>query len=77
MHNIADTLAARDVYIDYPFEEVMFRWHRDSKSVFRKFYGKVEETGPVENSNRLYRDALLSGDEVSRDVYVTGKPRAA
>jgi len=32
----------RPVYIDYPFEDVVFRWEDDR--VFAKFYGETDET---------------------------------
>jgi hypothetical protein len=61
-----------DIYVDYPFEDVMFRWDRLAGQIYRKFYGKAE-TGPIPHDNRLYNDALLYGDEISRDVYLAGK----
>lgn len=62
-------------FLDYPFEDVMFRWAHQTHEVYRKFYGEIEESGPVPPDNRLYRDALRFGDEVSAEQYRAGKPR--
>ena len=65
--------AAGDVYVDYPFEEVMFRWDRTTGSVFRKFYGKKEWPRPIAHDNRLANDALRWGRQINRDEYLRGK----
>lgn len=67
--------AAGDVYIDYPFEEVMFRWDRAEEKIYRRFYGSRED-GPVSHDNRLCNDALLYGEQISREVYLKGKARS-
>lgn len=61
-----------DVYIDYPFEEGMFRWDHAGRKIYRKLYGKAE-TRSVSHDNRLYNEALLYGEETTRDTYVAGK----
>lgn len=63
----------RDIFIDYPFEEVMFRWDHQCELVFRKFYGKQETPESVPHSNRLFNDALLYGEEISEEQYKTGR----
>ncbi len=63
----------RDIFIDYPFEEVMFRWDHQRELVFRKFYGKQEALESVPHSNRLFNDALLYGEEISEEQYKTGR----
>lgn len=60
----------RDIYVDYSFEEVMFRWDRLQGKIFRKSYGKPEESEPVSHDNRLFNDALLYGDEIPRTKYI-------
>ncbi len=60
----------RDIFVDYSFEEVMFRWDRLQGKIFRKFYGKPEESEPVSHDNRLFNDALLNGDEIPRTKYI-------
>ena len=63
-----------DIFIDYPFEEVMFHWDYKQKKVYRRFYGDLhEEVVPYEN--RLFNDAILEGDEVPREFYMKGKPK--
>ena len=63
----------RDVYVDYPFESVMFRWDKELKLIFRKFYQEPEEVIPIPDDNRLYNEALNFGDEISLDEYLAGK----
>lgn len=63
-----------DIFVDYPYEEVTFRWDHISMQIFRRFYGEAEDIQPVPSDNRLYNDALCFGDEISREDY--HKPRA-
>ncbi|TDM05468.1 MAG: hypothetical protein C4K60_11865 [Ideonella sp. MAG2] len=65
--------AGRDVYIDYPYESVMFRWEHLTQRVYKKFYGQVESANPVPHDNRLYNDAILCGDEIDAAAYLQGK----
>jgi hypothetical protein len=62
----------RDVYIDYPFEEVMFHWDHVEQKVYVRFHGKAENRDPVPHDNRLFNDALLSGSEISPEQYERG-----
>jgi hypothetical protein len=62
----------RDVYIDYPFEQVMLHWLHESHKVFRKFYGQEEEE--ISENSRLFADAELDGDEITAEQYAVGKP---
>ena len=59
-------------YIDYPFENVMFRTKFDENDVFQKFYGKAENPKPLKNSNKLYNDAIQGGYEISELEYLRG-----
>lgn len=63
----------RDIFIDYPFEDVMFRWSYKEERIFRKFYGGEECRDPIPHDNRLLNDALLGGIEITGDQYGTGK----
>ena len=63
------TFDARDVFIDYPFEEVMFRWDHQARKIYVCFYGDGESPEPVPHDNRLFNDALLCGDEIDRLQY--------
>jgi hypothetical protein len=65
---------ARAVFVDYPFESVMFRWDHETRQVFRKFYGQQEEPTPIPHDNRLYNEALTDGEEITAMQYATGKP---
>lgn len=65
--------AERDIYINYPFEEVMFRWDHIEQKVYVRFYGEAENRNPIPHDNRLFNDALLSGSEISREEYERGQ----
>jgi len=68
-----DYLNEKDIYIDYPFEQVMFRRVKADGFIYKKFYGQKESSKPVKYNNNLYNDALLSGDEISKEDYTKGK----
>lgn len=61
--------AQGDVYIDYPFEEVMYRWDHKQEKIYVRFYGEAEKPAPVPHDNRLFNDALLSGNQITREQY--------
>ena len=68
-----DYLNAKDVYIDYPFEGVMFRRMKKDGAIYRKFYGEEESSEVIRDSNRLFNEALLSGDEITQEEYEAGR----
>jgi hypothetical protein len=49
-----------DVYIEYAFEDVLFRYDHESGRYFRKFLGEAGED-EIEFDNALFNDALSSG----------------
>ncbi len=60
-------LRTGDVYIDFPFEDVKFRYEKTTRRVYRRFYGQPEE--PVEPTSELYHDAIRSGVRITREEY--------
>jgi hypothetical protein len=68
-----ENISQKDIYIDYPFEGVMYRWDHKTEKVYVKFYGKKEKADPVPHDNRLFNDALLSGIEITQEEYLAGK----
>jgi len=62
-----------DIYIDYPFEEVMFREDYKNQLIYKKFYTEYEILTPVPYDNRLYNDALRFGEEITKEEYEKGK----
>ena len=64
----------RDIFIDYDFEDVMFRYEPGSRRFFRKFYGESKED-EVPYDNRLLNDAMQFGDETDAKTYQVGKPQ--
>jgi hypothetical protein len=63
-----------DVYIDYPFENMMFHYVHETGRVFRKMHGDPEED-EVPLSFELFREAISAGTEIPAEVYVMGKPK--
>lgn len=63
----------RDVFIDYPYETVMFRWDSTHSKIYRKFYGQMEHIVPIPHDDHLYNEALRFGDEISEEKYARGK----
>ena len=61
-----------DVYIDYDFEGVMFRYEHGTRRFFCKFYGKSTEV-EVAYNDRLLNDAIRFGDETDFKTYRAGK----
>jgi hypothetical protein len=68
--------AQGDLYVDYPFEDVMYRWDHLKQQVFVKFDGQAESPEPVPHDNRLFNDSLLFGDEINQAAYLKGRDRA-
>lgn len=64
----------QDVYIDYDFEEVMYRWDHTTRKCYVKFYGNEENDRLVPHDNRLFNDALLYGEQITKEEYEKGKP---
>lgn len=62
-----------DVYVDYPFESVLFRWDFLEKKIYRRFYGENESSEPIPYDNRLFNEAICFGDEITREEYIKGK----
>ena len=63
-----------DVYIDFPYEQVMFRCEAATKRAFRKFYGKTEED-IIPHTNDLFNEARIAGDQITAEAYAKGRPR--
>ena len=68
------TFNQRDVFVDYDFESVMFRWDHVRRLIYRRFYGESEGPEPVPHDNKLFNDALLFGEEITRGEYERGRP---
>lgn len=62
-----------NIYIDYDFEQVMFRWDHLERKRYKKFYGESEGNEIIPHDNRLYNDSLLYGDEITLEEYMKGK----
>ena len=65
---LMDAFIAGDVYIDYPFEDAKFRYHKTSGKVYRRFYGQAEVE--IEPSSSLYHDAISTGTQITPEEYL-------
>ena len=59
-----------DVYIDYPFEDAMFRWECQTGKVFRKFYGQAEVE--ISHTSNLFHEAISAGQQITAQQYAHG-----
>ncbi len=62
---------AGDLYIEYLFEDVLFRWEKESRRVFCKFYSDTREHERP-HDNKLFCDARLSGVLTTAERYFSG-----
>ena len=63
-----------DVYIDFPYEEVMFHFEKTTGKIRRKFYGTANEDEVPRNS-KLFAEACSAGEQTTDQVYRQGRPR--
>ncbi len=54
-----------DVYLDYPFEDVKFRWEKQTQKVYRRFYGEPEMQ--ISHTSNLYHNAISAGKQITRE----------
>lgn len=73
--NKGERFAEGDIFIDYPYEEVTYRWDHLSKQIFVSCYGNEESQNPVPHDNHLFNEALRFGDEITREEYFRGRHR--
>jgi hypothetical protein len=62
-----------DVYIDFPYEDVKFRYENRTGRVFRRFYGEAEKE--IVPDSDLYHDAISAGKQITRDEYYADEKR--
>lgn len=66
------TFRGEDVYIDFPQEDVMFRYVGETGVIFRKFYGAKDED-EVPHSSALFNESLSLGKVTTAAAYDAGK----
>lgn len=62
-----DAFRAGDVYIDYPYEEVKFRFEKKTGKAYGRFYGEAENE--IDRKSGLYHDAISAGKLITREEY--------
>lgn len=71
MHK-GEALASRDIYFDYGFETVTYRWDYRTVLTYARLCGTARCPEPVTHHNRLFSDALRFGREISHEKYERG-----
>jgi hypothetical protein len=64
---LLDAFQAGDVYIDFPYEDVKFRFEKKTGKVFGRFYGHEEKE--IEPSSKLYHEAISAGNLITKEEY--------
>jgi hypothetical protein len=62
-----DAFQAGDVYIDFPYEDVKFRFEKRTRKVYGRFYGKPEHE--IDPKSVLYHEAISAGTLITREEY--------
>jgi hypothetical protein len=63
-----DLFQRGDVYLDYPFEEMKFRFEKKTGRVFVRLYGKPEVEIP--HSDAFFKEAVSAGTVISSEEYL-------
>lgn len=63
---------AGDVFIDFPYEDAMFRFESVTGRIFRKFYG--EEEVEIARDSKLFHEAISAGEVTTPEHYALGLP---
>jgi hypothetical protein len=58
-----------DVYLDYPFEGMKFRFDKATGRVFTRFYGQPEVE--IAQSDVHFREAVSAGTVITKDEYLS------
>lgn len=64
---LMDAFIKGDVYIDYAFEQVKFRWDKKLEKVYCRRKGEPEEE--CDPTWSLYNDAIRTGKQITRNEY--------
>lgn len=67
-----DAFLAGDVYIDFPYEEAMFRFEKATGKIYRRFYGQPSEV-ELDSKSKLFAEACIAGTQVTPEVYRAGR----
>jgi hypothetical protein len=70
--NKGEMFTKNDLFIDYPFEKVMYRWDCVRKKMYMRFYGEGEKQNSVPPDSRLVNEAILYGKLITREQYENG-----
>ena len=57
-----------DVYIDYPYERVMFRYEKETNTVYQRWYAESHEK-QIPLDSHLYNESHSGGFMITREEY--------
>jgi len=63
-----------DVYLDYPYEGMKFRFDKAAGRVFVRYYGQPEVE--IAQSNAHFNEAISAGTVITRDQYLSDESSA-
>lgn len=55
--------------MDYPFEDMKFRFDKAANKVFVRFYGKPEVE--IDQSNEHFNEAIQAGKVITKEQYLS------
>ena len=61
-----------DVYIDFPYERVKFRYEKATHTVYQRWYGATETRIP--HDSELYNEAHSGGFAITCEEYYRDEP---
>jgi hypothetical protein len=67
-----DLFQRGDVYLDYPFEGMKFRFEKSTGRVFGRFYGHAEVELP--HSDKFFHEAISAGVVITPEEYLGDSP---
>ena len=59
-----------DVFLDYPYEEIQFRFEKATNKVFARRYGEAEVE--IKQSNAHFNEAISAGKVITKEQYLEG-----
>ena len=69
---LMDAFLEGDVFLDLPYEKAKFRFEKNTRKVYRRFYGEPEVEIP--SNSHLYHDAISAGEQITREDYYRDEP---
>src|SRR4051794_32669799 len=66
---LLDVFREGDVYLDFPYEDVKFRFEKATGKYYRRFYRQAEDEVPFDSA--LLHEAISAGRQITREEYLS------